>query len=126
ADLRPRRSLRPRLRRLEHVDLASGTPNVNGGISASGLAVVQSGPGASPVVYVADQGRDRVDRFVLDPSTLAVTSTTMRADLALDHPQGIALDPAATRVYVADDDNHRVVVLDPTSLAAVAQVGSFG
>ena len=107
-------------------DLASGTPNVNGGISASGLAVVRSAPGASPVVYVADQGRDQVDRFVLDPSTLAVTSTTTRADLALDHPQGIALDPAATRVYVADDDNHRVVVLDPTSLAAVAQVGSFG
>jgi YVTN family beta-propeller protein len=107
-------------------DLASGTPNVNGGISASGLAVVQPDPSASPVVYVADQGRDQVDRFVLDPSTLAVTSTTTRADLGLDHPQGIALDPAATRVYVADDDNHRVLVLDPTSLSVIAQVGSFG
>jgi YVTN family beta-propeller protein len=109
-------------------DLASATPNVNGGISASGIAVTQAGASAPPVVYVADQGRERVDSFTLDPSTLMPTGPplTSAPGLGLSHPQGIALDPAATRVYVADDDNDRVVVLDPQTLAFVAQVGSHG
>src|SRR5947209_14401520 len=75
-------------------DLASGTPNANGGISASGIAVVQEGSG--PVVYIADQGKDQVDRFALDPGTLKPASSTIRSDLGLDHPQGIALDPSAS------------------------------
>ena len=108
-------------------DLASGTPHEGGGISASGLAVFQPDAATAPVLYVADQGKDRVDRFTLDPATLQPTATTFSdAGLGLDHPQGIALDPGGTRVYVADDDNHRVVVLDPRTLALVAQVGSFG
>ncbi|HEY5144083.1 MAG TPA: NHL repeat-containing protein [Solirubrobacteraceae bacterium] len=109
-------------------DLTSGTPHEGGGISASGLAVFQPDAGAAPVLYVADQGRDRVDRFTLDPATLLPTGAPTFSDpaLGLDHPQGIALDPGGTRVYVADDDNHRVVVLDPQTLALVAQVGSLG
>ena len=109
-------------------DLTSGTPYEGGGISASGLAVFQPGAGAAPVLYVADQGKDRVDSFTLDPATLLPTGAPTFSDpaLGLDHPQGIALDPAGTHVYVADDDNHRVVVLDPHTLAFVAQVGSLG
>jgi sugar lactone lactonase YvrE len=108
--------------------LSSATPNVNGGISASGLAVVQPDSSSAPVVYVADQGRNRVERFTLDPGTLApVGPPALSAPaLGLDHPQGIALNPERTRLYVADDDNHRVVVLDPGTLALIGQVGSFG
>src|SRR3954469_2299221 len=109
-------------------DLSTNPASVTAGISASGIAVSQSVPGATPVVYVADQGRDRVGRFVLDAATLRPTAQTFTgaATLGLAAPQGTALAPAATRVYVADDDNDRVVVLNPTTLAFVAQVGTRG
>ncbi len=110
-------------------DLTSDTvPGPNGGISASGLTVWQATPASAPVVFVADQGNDRVERFVLDPVTLAPTGPPQLSapSLGLSFPQGITTDPGGTRLYVADDDNHRVVVLDPQTLQLVAQVGSFG
>src|SRR4051812_16017939 len=109
-------------------DLSTNPDLVTAGISASGLAVAQSAPGAAPVVYVADQGKDRVDRFQLDPATLDPVGQPVFSDpgLGLAAPQGVALDPAATRVYVADDDNDRVVVVTPDTLAFVSQVGSRG
>src|SRR3954469_24312757 len=109
-------------------DLATNFASVTAGISASGIAVSQSAPGAAPMVYVADQGKNRVGRFALDPVSLQPTAQTFTdpATLPLAAPQGIALDPAATRVYVADDDNDRVVVLTPDTLGLVTQVGSHG
>lgn len=109
-------------------DLLGGTAATGAGISASGLAVAQASPGAAPVVYVADQGNDRVARFTLSPTTLQPTGppALSGADVDLAAPQGIALDPGATRLYVADDDHHRVLVLDPATLAPVGSVGTFG
>jgi DNA-binding beta-propeller fold protein YncE len=109
-------------------DLLAGNAATGAGISASGLAVAQPSAAAAPVVYVADQGRHRVARFVLDPVTLTPTGPPMFSgpDVDLLFPQGIALDPAATRLYVADDDHHRVLVLDPATLALRGGVGTFG
>ena len=110
-------------------DLTSSTvPGPGGGISASGITVWQPSPAASPIVFVADQGNDRVERFVLDAVTLGPIDPPQFSapSLGLSFPQGITIDPAGTRLYVADDDNHRVVVLDPQTLAFVTQVGSFG
>jgi DNA-binding beta-propeller fold protein YncE len=109
-------------------DLVGGNAATGAGISAGGIAVSQPTADGAPVVFVADQGRDRVARFVLDQTTLMPTGPpqTSSPGLGLAAPQGLALDPAATRLYVADDDNHRIVVLDPVSLAQIAQFGSFG
>ncbi len=110
-------------------DLTSDTvPGPSGGISASGITVWQSSPSSSPIVFVADQGNDRVARFVLDPAALTPTGAPLLSEpsLGLSFPQGITTDPGGKRLYVADDDNHRVVVLDPQTLAFVAQVGTFG
>jgi DNA-binding beta-propeller fold protein YncE len=109
-------------------DLAAGDPAIGAGISASGLAVDQRTPSSPPVVFVADQGRNRVARFTLDLATLLPAGPPAFSDasLGLLRPQGIALDQGGTRVYVADDQNDRVVVLDPQSLLLVAQVGSSG
>src|SRR3954447_9646042 len=57
-------------------DLATNPASVTAGISASGMTVAQSAAGAAPVVYVAEQGRNRVGRFVLDPATLQPTAQT--------------------------------------------------
>src|SRR4051812_19268178 len=109
-------------------DLVSGNPATGAGISASGIAVNQAAADAAPVVYVADQGFDRVDRFVLDPATLIPTGPprTTAPGVGLAAPQGLALDPAGRRLFVADDDNDRIVVLDPASLGVTGQFGSFG
>ncbi|HWH93610.1 MAG TPA: hypothetical protein VNT03_07100 [Baekduia sp.] len=109
-------------------DLLGGDPaTISGGRSASGIAVAQ-GAGQPPIVYVADQGNERVERFVLDPTTLTPAGAPALSPAAVDlfAPQGIALDLAGTRVYVADDDHHRVVVLRADTLQEVGAVGSFG
>jgi YD repeat-containing protein len=109
-------------------DLVAGDPAIGAGISASGLAVHQSTPSSPPTVYVADQGRNRIARFTLDTATLTPAGgpTFSAPGLGLLRPQGVALDPAGTRVYVADDQNDRVAVLDPQSLALVGQIAASG
>lgn len=106
-------------------DLVSGDPQIGAGISASGIAVDQR-PGGPPVVFVADATKDRVVRLTLDPTTLTPVGSPTFADPGLAAPQGLTLDPAGTKLYVADDQHDRVLVLDPQSLALVAAVGSHG
>ena len=106
-------------------DLMANDPEIGAGISASGIAVDQR-PGGPPVVFVVDQGRNRVARFTLDPATLTPVGSPTFAAPGLAAPQGLALDPAGTRLYVADDQNDRVLMLDPQSLAVLAQVGTHG
>ncbi|MEA2219057.1 MAG: hypothetical protein QOJ35_1683, partial [Solirubrobacteraceae bacterium] len=106
-------------------DLLSGDPAIGAGISASGIAVDQR-PGAAPVVFVVDQGRNRIARFTLDPATLTPARPPAFAEPGLDFPQGLALDPAGTRLYVADNRHDRVLVLDPQSFAVLGIVGAAG
>jgi len=107
-------------------NLLGGNPTTGAGISASGIAVFQASAASAPVVYVADQGNNRVARFPLDPATLQPTGVTY-STVDLSAPQGLTLDPAGTRLYVADDDHHRVVVLDPVTLAwNGSEVGTYG
>jgi hypothetical protein len=77
--------------------LMSGVASTGVGISASGIAVFQA-PGGPPVVYVADAGNDRVERFVLDPSTLQPVGAPQISDpaIGLDAPQGLTLDATGT------------------------------
>jgi len=109
-------------------NLLGGDPaTIGGGRSASGVAVAQA-PGGPPVVYVADQGNERVERFTLSPTTLQPAGPPALSPAAVDlsAPQGIALDPGGARVYVADDDHHRVVVLRSDTLEQIGAVGTFG
>ncbi len=93
---------------------AFGSGGGNDAGAGGGLAI-----GPDNMLYVADSGNDRVQRFDLDggrgaqivpPGTLA-------------YPMGIAV--RKTRVLVADDQNHRVVVFD-TGGRQLQTIGSKG
>ncbi|MFT4035030.1 MAG: NHL repeat-containing protein [Patulibacter sp.] len=109
-------------------DLMSGTPSSGAGIVASGLAVFQASAGAAITVYVADSGNDRIERLTLDAGTLAPTGdpAISPASLGLQNPQGLTLSADGSRLYVADDGSHRIVMLDAASFALLGQAGSLG
>jgi DNA-binding beta-propeller fold protein YncE len=81
-------------------ELRFGAGGGNAAGAGGGLAVSGS------FVYVADTGNDRIQRFTLSgeqPRVLVGPGT-------LDVPQGLTV--RGTRITVADDRNHRLVVFD--------------
>ena len=82
--------------------------------AGGGLAV------SGDVVYVADTGNDRIQRFTLDGGHGAEIVPPGQ----LANPRGIAV--RGTRLFVADDQHHRLVVFDTGGhlLRAVGQNGS--
>ena len=88
---------------------SGNTAAAGGGLAVSGDAV-----------YVADTGNDRIQRFTLDGGHGAVIVPPGQ----LANPRGIAV--RRTRLFVADDQHHRLVVFDTGGhlLRAVGQNGS--
>jgi sugar lactone lactonase YvrE len=86
----------------------------NSAAAGGGLAV------SGDFVYVVDTGNDRVQRFTLDGGHGAEIVPPGQ----LANPRGIAV--RGTRLYVADDQHHRLVVFDTGGhlLRAVGQNGS--
>ena len=106
----------------------------NGGIAIDG-----------ETAYVADQDNHRVEKLTLDPATGMADTTpadvvtwgsfgdcaTSCTPLNLNHPQGIAVSTVAGQphdVFVADDDNHRVVKFSSTGtpLGTIDAPGELG
>ncbi|MBJ7330850.1 MAG: SMP-30/gluconolactonase/LRE family protein [Solirubrobacteraceae bacterium] len=81
--------------------------------AGGGLAV------GGDTVYVADSGNNRLQRFALDGSK---GSEIVKPGL-LAHPKGLAV--RKTRLFVADDQNHRILVLD-TGGKQIATIGGGG
>ena len=88
---------------------SGNTAAAGGGLAVSGDAV-----------YVADTGNDRIQRFTLDGGHGAEIVPPGQ----LANPRGIAV--RRTRLFVADDQHHRLVVFDTGGhlLRAVGQNGS--
>jgi DNA-binding beta-propeller fold protein YncE len=80
--------------------LRFGAGGGNSAGAGGGLAV------SGPFVYVADTGNDRIQRFTLTGDTPRVIVPPG----TLDVPQGLTV--RGSRVTVADDRNHRLVVFD--------------
>ncbi|MEV4421042.1 hypothetical protein AB0L40_13815 [Patulibacter sp. NPDC049589] len=107
--------------------LKSGSDREDAGITSGGIAVSQEGPGRTVVVFVADSGGDRILRFALDPNSLAAYGAPKSTSgLGIKRPQGVGVNPKGDRLYVPDNQNHRLLVLDATSLTKIASAGSFG
>ncbi|WP_210493123.1 NHL repeat-containing protein [Patulibacter sp. SYSU D01012] len=99
------------------------------GIVSGGIAAYLAPSGGTITVYVADSGHNRIVRFAVSPTTLEPQSAprvSTSAQIRLARPQGVAVSPKGDKVYVPDNQNHRVVVLHPTTLDKVGEVGSFG
>lgn len=98
---------------------------------------------AGATAYVADQDNHRIQRFALDPATgMADTASVLTwgsfgdcaascTRLNFNHPQGIAVSTVVGQpqdVFVADDDNHRVLKFDADGvpLGAIDAPGELG
>jgi DNA-binding beta-propeller fold protein YncE len=108
--------------------LTGGRPDR--GIVAGGIAVHQEAPGRSVVVFVADSANHRVVRWTLDPVSLRPygppATTSRAAGVNLQYPQGLAVDPSGSRLYVADNQHHRILRLSARSLKVQARAGTYG
>jgi DNA-binding beta-propeller fold protein YncE len=82
-------------------EFAFGSGGGNDAGAGGGIAI-----GPDGLLYVADSGNDRVQRFDLDGGHGA----QIVAPGTLAYPMGIAV--RKTRVLVADDQNHRIAVFD--------------
>jgi sugar lactone lactonase YvrE len=96
------------------------------GIPAGGIAVSQGAAGSPVVVFVADSGNDRIARFELDAGSLQPGPARYTSGLGIKRPQGAGVDPSGDRLFVPDNQNHRLLVLDSRTLAKVGEVGRFG
>jgi sugar lactone lactonase YvrE len=77
------------------------------------------------LVYVADWGRDRVQRFDLDGHHLGPLGRSGAAPGALWRPAGLAVDPSG-RLAVADWGNDRVQVWTPDGRPEAVLEGGGG
>jgi len=107
--------------------LFAGPTREDHGITASGLAVYQASPTSQPIVYVADSGNSRLEAFTLDLSSMKpVGAPRINTGTQLQWPQGVAFDRTGKTLYVADNQHHRVVVIDAATMASTTTVGING
>jgi tripartite motif-containing protein 71 len=74
-------------------------------------AVAVAGSGSNEVLYVADEGNDRIVELSASGSVLRQWGSRGAADGEFQRPDAVAVDGAG-RVYVVDNQNNRIEVFD--------------
>ena len=87
---------------------------------ARGVAVDNDGN-----ILVLEKARDRIVKFTGDGDYVAEVGQRGTQDLEFNWPKGIAIHPKSKRIYVADDRNHRIQILNP-DLTFYNKFGSRG
>jgi len=77
-------------------------------------------------VYVADSGNHRFQIFEADGKPLEAVQLPATASGAAPDPTDVALDPIRPRLYIVDNDNHRLCVYNLTSHSFEEAMGSPG
>ena len=75
-------------------------------------------------IYIADSGNHRFETFTADGSALRAVDLPRLPDAPADpDPTDVSLDPTGTRLYIVDNDNHRLHLY---SLLTDSFVGVWG
>jgi len=87
------------------------------------LLLLETNAWAAQYVYVASAS----NVLVVDTATISLVNVVDMGVASGANVTGVALNPAGTRLYVSDEHNHRVTVLDTSTLlpVAVVPVGGF-
>ena len=64
-------------------------------------------------ILVVDYWNNRIQKFSADGRFIAAVGTQGNGQLQFNYPVGIKINPQTKRIYVTDQDNHRVQVLYP-------------
>ena len=76
-------------------------------------------------ILVMDNGNHCIAKYSSDGKFIAAVGRQGSGQLQFSHPVGIKINPQTKRVYVADNSNHRVQVLQP-DLTFSSTLGSHG
>jgi DNA-binding beta-propeller fold protein YncE len=76
-------------------------------------------------IYVADSGNSRVQIFNRDNAYAAMISVPAKNGRPAD-PTDVAVDDSRNRLYVVDNDNHRFLIYDLSTLKLIKTVGEPG
>ena len=87
---------------------------------ARGVAVDSDGN-----ILVMEKAKDRIVKFTSDGDYVAEVGKRGNQELEFNWPKGIAIHPKSKRIYVADDRNHRIQILNP-DLTFHSKFGSKG
>ena len=87
---------------------------------ARGVAIDSDGN-----VLVMEKAKDRIVKFTSDGDYIAEVGKCGNQELEFNWPKGIAIHPKSKRIYVADDRNHRIQILNP-DLTFYSKFGSRG
>ena len=60
-------------------------------------------------ILVMENGKNRIVKFSSDGRQIAMS----KEDVEFNSPRGISIHPTSKRIYVADDRNHRILILSP-------------
>jgi len=77
------------------------------------------------IVYVADSGNNRVQKFDSSGNFLGMWGTAGSGDGQFNSPVGIAIDPSSGNVFVVDRANDRIQVFDSNG-NFITKFGSSG
>ena len=98
----------------------------------SGISIV-SVPGPGMIMYIADQGNNRIRK--VDPSgiittfagqTLVGNTDGTVATAKFYYPTSVVVDATNTKVYVADGNNHKVRLITAGNVSSYAGSGTTG
>ena len=87
---------------------------------ARGVAVDSDGN-----ILVVEKAKNRIVKFTSDGDYITGVGKHGNQELEFDWPKGIAIHPKSRRIYVADDRNHRIQILNP-DLTFYGKFGSRG
>ncbi len=75
---------------------------------------------------VSDTGNNRIQEITKEGDCIACVGSQGNGPLQFRFPRGISINKSNQQVYVADDENHRIQILNGNDLTFVKSFGKYG